>query len=158
MLRGSYNEGFIAPSLAALFTSPRWTITAGAGDIDTYRNPVTAEGPYVQRTYFGGNPNLKPQESEGETFGAVIDVPAVKGLSFTAYYWKIDRSDLLGRRSVAQIRESDTALLQAYTRDQLASGVPINQIDLGSGTASYRGDQDVERFPLTAEGAATFAA
>ena len=158
MLRGSYNEGFIAPSLAALFTSPRWTITAGAGDIDTYRNPVTAEGPYVQRTYFGGNPNLKPQESEGETFGAVIDVPVVKGLSFTADYWKIDRSDLLGQRSVAQIRESDTALLQAYTREQLAAGVPINQIDLGSGTASYRGDQDVERFPLTAEGAATFAA
>src|SRR5207253_261690 len=39
MLRGSYNEGFMAPSLAALYTSPRWTISAGAGDIDPYRNP-----------------------------------------------------------------------------------------------------------------------
>ncbi|MCU0758060.1 MAG: TonB-dependent receptor [Steroidobacteraceae bacterium] len=52
MLRGSYNEGFMAPTLAALYTSPRWTITAGAGDIDTYRNPFLNEGPYVMRTDF----------------------------------------------------------------------------------------------------------
>jgi outer membrane receptor protein involved in Fe transport len=157
MLRGSYNEGFIAPSLAALFTSPRWTITAGAGDIDTYRNPVTAEGPYVQRTYFGGNPDLRPQESEGRTFGVVIDVPGVKGLSFTADYWRIERTDLLGQRSVAQIRESDTALLRAYTREQLAAGVPADQIDVGSG-AGYKGDAAISRFDLTAEDRAVFAA
>ncbi len=158
MVRGSYNEGFIAPSLAALFTSLRWTITAGAGDIDTYRNPVTAEGPYVQRTNFGGNPDLKPQESEGRTFGVVIDVPGVRGLSLTADYWRIERTDLLGQRSVAQIRESDTALLRAYTQQQLAAGVPIGQIDLGSGTPNYRGDRDVERFAtVTPEDVATFA-
>ena len=69
MLRGSYNEGFMAPSLAALFTSPRWSISAGAGDIDTYRNPLTNEGAYVQRTYFGGNPNLQASESKGKTYG-----------------------------------------------------------------------------------------
>ncbi len=158
MLRGSYNEGFIAPSLAALFTSPRWSITAGAGDIDTYRNPVTAEGPYVQRTYFGGDPNLKASESEGKTYGLVADVPFIKGLSFTVDQWRIQRTDLLGQRSVAQIRESDTALLREYTRSQLASGVPIGQIDLGSGTSAYKGDPDVERFPLTAADIATFAA
>jgi iron complex outermembrane receptor protein len=109
MLRGSYNEGFMAPSLAALFTSPRWSISAGAGDIDTYRNPVTNEGPYVQRTYFGGNPKLKAQESEGRTYGAVLDVPFIKGLSFTADKWRISRTNLLGQRSVAQIRASDVA-------------------------------------------------
>jgi iron complex outermembrane receptor protein len=157
MVRGSYNEGFMAPSLAALFTSPRWTISAGAGDIDTYRNPVTAEGPYVQRTYFGGNPALKPQESEGRTYGLVLDVPFVKGLSFTADKWKISRTNLLGQRSVAQIRASDVALLQAYTREQLAAGVPVNSINAGSGTANYKGDPDVVRFALTAEDSAAFA-
>jgi len=156
MLRGSYNEGFIAPSLAALFTSPRWTTGAGAGDIDTYRNPVTAEGPYVQRAYFGGNPNLKPQESEGVTYGVVFDVPVVKGLSFTADFWQIERTDLLGQRSLAQIRESDTALLRAYTAQQLAAGVPASQIDLGA-DAGYRGDHDVARFPLTPEDRTAFA-
>ncbi|AOS45986.1 Vitamin B12 transporter BtuB precursor [Lacunisphaera limnophila] len=157
MLRGSYNEGFMAPSLAALFTSPRWSISAGAGDIDTYRNPVTNEGPYVQRTYFGGNPDLKPQESEGTTYGFVVDVPAVKGLSLSADWWRISRTNLLGQRSVAQIRASDVALLKAYTQSQLAAGVAIGAIDTGSGTAGYKGDPDVVRFTLTPEDATAFA-
>ncbi|MDP3071688.1 MAG: TonB-dependent receptor [Opitutaceae bacterium] len=157
MLRGSYNEGFMAPSLAALFTSPRWTISAGAGDIDTYRNPVTAEGAYVQRTYFGGNPALKASESKGKTFGVVLDVPGIKGLSVTADHWRIERTNLLGQRSTAQIRASDVTLLQAYTKAQLAAGRTISQIDLGSGTANYKGDPDVARYPVTPEDAAAFA-
>ena len=158
LLRASYNEGFMAPSLAALYTSPRWTITAGAGDIDAYRNPALNEGPYVKRTYFGGNPNLQAQESEGKTWGFVLDVPFIEGLTFSADWWDISRTNLLGQRSTGQIDESDTALLQAYTQQQLAAGVPVNQIDLGSGTPNYHGDQDVERYALTAEDIAAFAA
>ena len=156
MLRGSSNEGFMAPSLAALFTSPRWSISAGAGDIDTYRNPLTNEGAYVQRTYFGGNPNLQASESKGRTYGIVIDVPAIKGLSFTADQWRIERTNLLGQRSTAQIRASDVALLQAYTKSQLAAGRPISAIDLGSGTAAYKGDPDVVRYAVTPEDIAAF--
>lgn len=158
MLRGSYNEGFMAPSLAALYTSVRWTITAGAGDIDSYRNPALNEGAYVMRTYFGGNPNLKPQESKGDTFGFVIEVPFVKGLSINADWWSIDRTNLLGQRSTTQISDSDTALLQAYTAQQLAAGVAIDKIDLGSGTSNYKGDPDVVRFALNPEDIAAFAA
>jgi iron complex outermembrane recepter protein len=157
MLRGSYNEGFMAPSLAALYTSPRWSITAGAGDIDTYRNPALNEGPYVMRTYFGGNPELKPQESEGSTFGFVIDVPFIDGLSVNADWWNIERTNLLGQRSTAQINDSDNALLAAYTQQQLAAGVSIDKIDLGSGSASYKGDPDVVRFALTPEDITAFA-
>lgn len=158
MLRGSYNEGFMAPSLAALYTSPRWSITAGAGDIDAYRNPFLNEGPYVKRTYFGGNPGLKAQESEGKTYGFVLDVPGIDGLSVTTDFWKIARTNLLGSRSTAQIDESDRALLLAYIAAQRAAGVPLAQIDLGSGTTNYRGDPSVERFALTADDRAAFAA
>ncbi len=158
MLRGSYNEGFMAPSLAALYTSPRWSITAGAGDLDAYRNPYLNEGPYVKRTYFGGNPELEAQESEGTTYGFVLDVPGVEGLSVTADLWKIDRTNLLGQRNTTQIDESDTALLQAWTRAQIAAGVPVNQIDAGSGGPTYRGDPDVVRFALTPEDRAAFTA
>lgn len=158
MLRGSYNEGFMAPSLAALYTSPRWSISAGAGEVDRYRNPVTAEGPYVQRNYFGGNPGLKASESKGRTGGVVIDVPVVKGLSVTADYWQIRRTNLLGQRSTDQVFSSDTALLQAYVREQLAAGRPIESIDLGSGTANYRGDPGITRLAPTAQDIAAFAA
>jgi hypothetical protein len=109
------------------------------------------------RTYFGGNEDLEAQESEGRTFGFVFDVPSVNGLSFTADLWKITRTNILGQRTVAQISASDTALLQAYTREQIAAGVPVDQIDVGSGGPDYRGDPDVERFPLTAEDLAAFA-
>jgi len=44
----------------------------------------------------------------------------------------------------------------AYTQQQLAAGVPIDQIDLGSGTANYRGDPDVVRLALTPEDIAAF--
>jgi outer membrane receptor protein involved in Fe transport len=158
MLRGSYNEGFMAPSLAALYTSPRWSITAGAGDIDLYRNPVTNEGPYVQRNYFGGNPDLGAAESEGRTAGIVIDVPKIKGLSLSADYWQIRRTNLLGQRSTAQVYASDTALLQTYVKEQLAAGKPVASIDLGSGTADYKGDPDVVRLAPTAADIATYVA
>lgn len=157
MLRGSYNEGFMAPSLAALYTSPRWSISAGAGDIDPYRNPVTNEGPYIARNYFGGSPTLKAAESKGKTGGIVLDVPFVKGLSVTADYWQVRRVNLLGQRSTTQVYISDVALLQAYTKAQLAAGKPIDQIDVGSGTANYKGDPDVVRLVPTAADSATFA-
>lgn len=81
----------------------------------------------------------------------------MRGLSLSADIWEIDRTDLLGQRSTAQIDESDAALLRAYTRGQIAAGVPVNQIDIGTG-ASYKGDPDVERFALTPEDRAAFAA
>ena len=158
MLRGSYNEGFMAPSLAALYTSPRWSISAGAGSIDLYRDPVTKEGAYIARNYFGGSPTLKASESEGKTGGIVLDVPKVKGLSLTADYWQIRRSNLLGSRSSNQVAVSDVALLQAYTKAQLASGKTIAQIDAASGTANYKGDPDITRLAPTAQDIATFAA
>jgi len=158
-LRASYNEGFMAPSLAALYTSPRWTSNAAsAGNIDPYRNPALLEGPYPTRTDFGGNPDLEPQESRGTTAGFVIDMPFVDGLTVSADWWRIRRTNLLGTRSGGQINESDVALLRAYTEQQLAAGVPVDQIDLGSGTANYRGDPDVQRFPLTPEDIEAFAA
>ena len=157
MLRGSYNEGFMAPSLAALYTSPRWSISAGAGDIDPYRNPVTNEGPYIARNYFGGSPTLKAAESKGKTGGIVLDVPFVKGLSVTADYWQVRRVNLLGQRSTSQVYISDVALIQAYTKAQLAAGKPIVSIDVGSGTANYQGDPDVVRLAPTAQDIATFA-
>jgi iron complex outermembrane recepter protein len=158
-LRASYNEGFMAPSLAALYTSPRWTSNAGsAGSIDPYRNPALLEGPYPTRTDFGGNPDLMAQESKGSTAGFVIDVPFATGLSVSADWWRIRRTNLLGTRSTSQIDESDVALLRAYTQQQLAAGVPIDQIDLGSGTDNYMGDPDVVRFALTAEDIEAFAA
>jgi hypothetical protein len=85
-------------------------------------------------------------------------VPGLKGLSLTADHWRIRRTNLLGQRSVAQIRASDDALLAAYTQAQRAAGVAVNAVNLGSGSAAYKGDPDIQRYPVTPEDTAAFAA
>jgi hypothetical protein len=101
---------------------------------------------------------MKPTESKGVTFGFVLDVPGVTGMSVTADYWKITRHNMVGTRSESVILDNDAALLRAYVASQVANGVNPNNIDLGSGTASYRGDPDVIRNALTDEDRAAFAA
>lgn len=157
MLRGSYNEGFMAPSLAALYTSTRWSISTN-GTADPYLNAAIGQGAYTQRNYFGGNPGLKPQDSKGFSYGLVLDVPGVQGLSITADYWNIRRTNLLGQRSVSDILANDAALLSAYTAAQVAAGVAPDAIDVGAGTAGYKGDPDVVRLAPSAEERAAFAA
>ena len=51
----------------------------------------------------------------------------------------------------------DIALLTAFTQQQRAAGVAIGKIDLGSGTAGYKGDPDVQRYALTPEDITAFA-
>jgi outer membrane receptor protein involved in Fe transport len=157
MLRGSYNEGFMAPSLAALYTSTRWSISTN-GTADPYLNAAVGQGNYTMRNYFGGNPDLKPQESKGTTFGFVLDVPGVQGLSVTADYWQIKRTNLLGQRGVSDILANDAALLRAYTASQVAAGAAPNSIDVSAGTANYKGDPAVVRLAPTPEQLAAFAA
>lgn len=99
LLRGSYGEGFMAPPLyrsyqqTALVTLSASTIaTIFAGQTDLSRGNAPIVGPLDQLS--GGNPNLKPQLSRNLTYGTVIDVPGVQGLSlsFDSYDYKFTRA------------------------------------------------------------------
>lgn len=147
MVRASYNEGFKAPNLAQLFTGT--LIRTVTGSNDTYRSPVTGlptDGRSNRRRITAGNPDLQPEESEGKSAGIVIDIPWVKGLSLTADYWEIRQTGVIA--SAGSIAD-DLAALQAATASALAAGQSIASIDLGSGTAAYRGDPAVVRLPVT---------
>jgi len=158
MLRGSISEGFTAPNLPTLHAPTVIVGGAAPGTFDPYRNPVTNEGQYIMQGIISGNTALKPVQSKGASAGIVLDVPGVRGLSFTADYWEIDQTDVITTRNANDIRLTDAALLQAYTKQQLAAGVPVGSIDLGSGTAAYKGDPNVVRYPPTAADIAVFAA
>jgi hypothetical protein len=132
MVRGSYNEGFMAPSLAALNTSPRWSITAGAGDLDAYRNPYLNEGPYVKRTYFGGNPDLKPQESEGTTYGIAQFAPvACAGPLLSAEIDAISKALAAPARPLAAIVAGSKVSTKLTILQSLAKNV--DQLIVGGG-------------------------
>jgi iron complex outermembrane recepter protein len=158
MVRGSYNRGFAAPNLPTLYAPTQYTVDSLPGRVDPYLSQTLGTASYVMRNYSSGNVKLKPVTSTGKSAGIVLEVPKVKGLSFTADYWQIDQQDVVGSRVDTQILESDNAKLRAYTQAQLAAGTPIGQIDLGSGTANYKGDPAIVRNAPTAQDLAAFAA
>jgi iron complex outermembrane recepter protein len=158
MVRASYNRGFAAPNLPTLYAPNQYTVDSLPGRVDPYLSQTIGTASYVMRNYSSGNVNLKPITSIGKSAGIVLEVPKVKGLSVTADYWQIKQQDVVGARLDTQILDSDAALLRAYTQAQLAAGRTISQIDLGSGSANYKGDPGIERNAPTAQDLAAFAA
>jgi outer membrane receptor protein involved in Fe transport len=147
MVRASYNEGFHAPNLAQLFSGT--LIRTATGSTDTYRSTVTGlttDGPSNRRSVASGNLDLQPEESKGKSAGLVVEVPVIKGLAFSADYWEISQTNVIA--SSGSIAD-DTQALLAATQAALGSGQNISAIDLGSGTAAYKGDPSVVRLAVT---------
>ncbi|MCX6955742.1 MAG: TonB-dependent receptor [Verrucomicrobia bacterium] len=158
MVRASFNEGFTAPNLPTLYAPSQFTVDSAPGNLDPYRNAAIGEGQYSMRNYSAGNTKLQPTTSIGKSLGVVLEVPKVKGLSVTADYWQIDQSNVIGSRSANQILASDQNILNAYVASQIAAGKTASQIDLGSGTANYKGDPAIARFVPSATDIAAFNA
>ncbi len=158
MFRGSFNHGFRAPNLAVLNYPTRASVGTA---YDPYRGPVTnlpGDGQAQRFTIIEGNPNLQPERSEGGSFGVVVDVPYVDGLSVSADYWKIHQTDLIAAPVATQLQADDAQRLAAATQAALAAGTPYSQIDLGSGTSAYQGNPLIGRAPVTSADIAEFAA
>lgn len=99
LVRASYGEGFLAPQLyriaEASATVPFLTfpqLFPGATDLSRGSTPLVG----VINLLSGGNPNLKPQTSENWTYGVVLDVPKVKGLSLSFDYYENESTDAFG--------------------------------------------------------------
>lgn len=159
MIRASYNEGFRAPNLSVMNYPTRFTV---GSSFDPYRGPVTnlpVDGQFQRQTGIKGNPNLVPETAEGRTLGFVLDVPFVEGLRMSVDYWKIDQENLIASPNAEEIRANDAAMLLAATQAALARGIPIDQIDLGTGTEGYAGDPLIQRSQtITADDRALFDA
>jgi len=158
MVRASYNQGFSAPNLPTLYAPTRFIVDSAPGSNDAYRTQTVGNGTYIMRRFSTGNLALQPVTATGKSVGLAFEVPKIKGLSLTADYWQIDQSNVIGSYSDTQLVNSDAAKLNAYTQSQFAAGRTLAQIDLGSGTANYKGDPGIKRAVPTAEDIAAFAA
>ncbi len=157
-LRASVAESFRAPNLVQTNITPlRRQISAD----DPYRADVTrlpSDGT-AQRTVFRqGNQNLQPEEAKTWVAGFVLEVPKVRGLSFSFDYFHLNQNSVIENVGAGPAIDRDEILLDLATQAELAKGTPIGQIDLGSGTASYKGSSKITRKPVTAEDRAAFAA
>ena len=168
LFRASRNEGFLAPDLTRVYSPTLFSRTSPPGELDTVRsNFFTGAGrPADTRVltinYNVANRALQPEVSKGRSAGLGVEVPGVKGLSFTVDYWEIEQKSLI----ISNGRDAsvDDARLRAYTQAQLAAGVPVSQIDVGyrltpgDETGSYKGDPNTLRAKVTAQDLALFAA
>jgi len=105
-LRGSYSEGFHAPTLPDL--TPAGTeifiTTGGAGPGSTHDpTGITPDGTTI-RVLLPGNPLLKPEVAYDWSYGVVYSPKWIRGLTLSADFWHIDL------RSIAAIPDGQFIL------------------------------------------------
>jgi outer membrane receptor protein involved in Fe transport len=157
-LRGSVAESFRAPNLVQTNITP---LRRQIGADDPYRFEVTAlpsDGTAQRTTFRQGNQNLQPEEANTWVAGLVLEVPKVRGLSVTFDYFKLNQNKVIENVGAAAAIDRDEVLLDLAMQAELAKGTPLAQIDLGSGTANYRGSNKVLRQTVSAADRAAFAA
>ncbi|MCC5022387.1 MAG: TonB-dependent receptor [Candidatus Synoicihabitans palmerolidicus] len=155
--RTSYNESFRAPNLAQTDTTPLLRVSYSD---DPYRSDVTgalSDFNSPRRTFRQGNSLLDPETAESWVTGFVVDVPQVSGLALTLDYWEMKQNSAISSICVSDTLALDELFLDLETKDALAAGTPIDQIDLGSGTSAYDGYGRVTRKPITDQDRADFA-
>jgi iron complex outermembrane receptor protein len=129
MIRASFEHGFRAPNLAAIGTPMR----SGVGPAsDTYYSGIkgvgAADGNAQRYSTTGVDSQLGPERSESGTFGVVVDVPWVDGLSFSADYWKIHQVDLIATPSSSIVTAAENAGLVNATKTLQAAGNSLASI------------------------------
>jgi len=155
--RGSLAESFRAPNLVQTNTTP---LRRQVGADDGYRFDVTAlpsDGIAQRTVYRQGNQNLEPEQAKTWTAGLVLDVPRVSGLSLSFDYFHLNQNKVIENAGAQNAIDRDEITLALATQAELAKGTNINQIDLGSGTAGYKGSSKITRKAVTAADQAAFA-
>lgn len=135
LLRVSYNEGFRAPTVVELFTPAIGRRNTGFVDPARLGQPDAASS-VSKRVVTGGNPDLLPEDSESWNYGIVADVPAVKGLSFGADFYRIKQFNQIDNSSAVDELNLDAQLWtaggganprvirEARTAADIAAGIP----------------------------------
>lgn len=120
-LRGSWSQGFRAPSLEVLNTQQLERSSSGteyvlceadlrSGRIENF-SACSRNRSVVQRT--GGNPDLKPEESTSWSFGTVLQPNLPSGLGevvVTVDHWQIRQKGIVGQLSFQDALNLDYAL------------------------------------------------
>jgi iron complex outermembrane receptor protein len=131
MFRASFEDGFRAPNLAALNTPTRSSVGTAT---DPYYNGIPTsslginDGSAQRFTTTGVASSLKPEKAQSGSFGLVVDVPYVEGLSFSTDFWKIHERDVIASPLSGTVLTAETANLNAATSALEAEGYALAAI------------------------------
>jgi iron complex outermembrane receptor protein len=139
LLRGSYSESFKAPDIGQLY-APQSNATSSTTFLDPLRPQDAAR---AMPTTVGGNPDLKPEEGKVQYAGAVFEVPAVKGLSFSVDYFDVQITNQINSLGATYLLSAEGRRLfpDKITRDPpAADGTPgrITRIGTISGNLGFQ--------------------
>ncbi|MEO8805520.1 MAG: TonB-dependent receptor [Burkholderiaceae bacterium] len=158
LLRASVGQGFRAPSLQDLY-APSTTGVTTVGLSDPLRCPTTGGNNDCQTQFatgVGGNPALKPEKSNNQTFGLVFEPSANSTIAID--FFRVRLSDTISQGIAPAVILGDLGKYGSYvTRgapDPAFPGLPgaiasIDQTNIQTGTTKVSGI-DLEanwRFP-----------
>ncbi|MBU2976661.1 TonB-dependent receptor [Alteromonas sp. C1M14] len=112
LLRASWGEAFRTPTMSEMFSSISYSFPSA---YDTYYCDIlgnaSEDANYCSTqqqhlTYYGGNPDLKPENSTSLTFGVVYDV--TDNFSFEVSYYQYDYDNKIESIDVDDLIEIDT--------------------------------------------------
>ena len=88
-LRANWGTGFLIPPLSQLGTGN--PVTGAFMGVDPKRGNVSASP--IVTAITGGNPNLRPEESESVSVGVILTPRFLKGLRVSVDYTRIEKTD-----------------------------------------------------------------
>ena len=99
-VRGTYSEAFAAPAMFSLFgpTTQGFTATSVVPNVFGVNGQAQSRG--------GSNTALKPSTAKTNSFGVVFSPKAIKGLTMSVDYIKIDQIELVGSAGTTEILRS----------------------------------------------------
>ena len=138
LLRGTYGEGFRAPAFDELFGNRSESFPSGI-DIVGCANGVAVCTSTQYRAFFGGNPDLGPEESEHYTFGAVLSPLPELNIQLNVWHTEFEgliTTSTLGREFEAEARGENNYVTRCTASDSCQEGT-VNFISLTSN--NYKG-------------------
>lgn len=147
--RGSYSTGFKVPDFAKLFRRPFEAPTVGSGveiaDPETCPGgdpiPGVAGCESIVRAGLniltGGNPALKPEESEQRSIGVVF-APGDR-FNISIDWWEIERLASIRATSLRELKDNYDIFTENWIRDASGNIIQIDQRFVNTGGTLTRG-------------------
>lgn len=125
VLRASFGMGFLPPSVTQIAPTENPSATSdGFADPKRGDTPIYVGVPYTAIS--GGNPNLKPEESESWSAGVIFTPRNVPGFRLSIDYTKIEKSDEIRAPGTQFVLDNEDVLPGRVQRGPRRPGDPAD--------------------------------